>query len=304
MLSDEQKAFRSSGMGGTDVAELVSGSPLKVYAKKVDGLEVEDNMPMLIGRSLEPGLRALFAAVTGARLLGPALVRHPRHTIAIGSLDDVADDPSRVVEFKTANTFARDQWGDGPDDVPERYLIQCQWYMGVTGLPRADLAVLLGGADFRVYELHADPELFGILLTQAERFWRNHVVTKRPPSVDGSEFSKEWLGQHFSGDKAGILVPADANAEALAAQYRRARAEREAAEEEENAARNQLCALIGDAGGMVGKDWRISWKRTKDGERVDWESLAKAYTPTPAEIQKFTTTKKGHHVFRLTAKEK
>lgn len=311
-LTPEQKAFRASGMGGTDVAELALGSPLKVYAKKVDGLEVEDNLAMLIGRSMEPGLRAIYQAQTGALLYGPSMVQHPKHPVAIGSLDDSGqrDGEPRVIEYKTANAFVAGQWGEGADDVPERYLIQCQWYCGITGLDRADLAVLLGGSDFRVYTLNADPELFGMLLEQAERFWKDNVQAKRPPPVDGSDFSREWLDKRFKADRAGVLVPADDQSERWAMLYRFARERREAAENEEAEARNQLCAVIGDAGGMAGSGWRISWKRNKPSNKTDWETLAReALKRLPADdqlnlLKSHTAEKPGARVFRPTFKEK
>jgi putative phage-type endonuclease len=295
VLSDEQRAFRASGLGGSDVAELVSGSPSRVYGSKALGLELEDSLPLKIGRHLEAGVRALYQEETGAELLGPGLVRHPKESWAIGSLDDRArrDGVERVVELKTASFRVAHQWGEG-DEVPERYLVQVQWYMGVTGLPRADLAVLLGGADFRVYALDADPELFGHLLEIAGRFWRDHVVAKCPPPPDASEACAEVLRALHPRD-SGPEVPATPELAALVDELRQLKANAKAIETREKALRHRLVAAIGDAAGVEGL---CSYRAAKGRPSVRWEEVCREAGVPPALVEKWTM-RSPYRVLRL-----
>jgi predicted phage-related endonuclease len=89
---------------------------------------------------------------------------------------------SALLECKTANPFAKDEWGEvGSDEVPMGYLVQCAWYMMLTGCTQADLAVLFSNADFRIYSIAKDPELENLLLNKAVEFWHTHVLANVAP---------------------------------------------------------------------------------------------------------------------------
>ena len=47
----------------------------------------------------------------------------------------------------------------GTDEIPDYYMTQVQHYLAVTGVKTADVAVLIGGNDFRIYTIEADEEL-------------------------------------------------------------------------------------------------------------------------------------------------
>ena len=69
------------------------------------------------------------------------------------------------LECKTANAFMADKWGPSQEDeivsgkvvtdhqIPLYYETQIQWYMAVTGIKKFYVAVLIGGQDFRLYEV-------------------------------------------------------------------------------------------------------------------------------------------------------
>jgi predicted phage-related endonuclease len=45
-----------------------------------------------------------------------------------------------LLECKTASAFARNDWGTpGTDEVPPLYLVQCAWYLAITGCERCVL---------------------------------------------------------------------------------------------------------------------------------------------------------------------
>ena len=86
------------------------------------------------------------------------------------------------MECKTANPFAKAEWGEpGTDQVPLPYLCQCLWYLLITKLPKADLAVLFGNSDFAIYSINRDLELEKLIAQKAEYFWSQYVLKDLPP---------------------------------------------------------------------------------------------------------------------------
>ena len=180
----EWLAERRTGVGGSDAAPVLGMSkwstPLAVYEDK-RGLapELEDNEAMLWGRVLEPVVRDQYAQRTGRVVTVPTkMVRHPKFPWMLANLDGRTND-GRVYEGKTARSGQ--EWGEpGTDQVPVAYLFQVQHYMAVTALPVADIAVLIGGSDFRIYEIRADIELQEMIIDGEAQFW-SHVEQGIPP---------------------------------------------------------------------------------------------------------------------------
>lgn len=175
---------RRSGIGGSDVAAILGLSkwktPYSVWQDKVgQGVEIEDNAPMKWGRALEPVIRQEYAEATGRVVLQPTdMLRHPKYEFMLANLDGMTED-RRVVEIKTARSAQG--WGEpGSDQVPQDYMFQVQHYMAVTGFEVADVAVLIGGSDFRLYEVPADAELQEMMIDAESRFWQL-VITNTPP---------------------------------------------------------------------------------------------------------------------------
>lgn len=179
---------RTTGIGGSDVAAILGLSkwktPLQVYQEKRGEIAPQaDNDAMRWGRYLEPVVRQAYADQTGneVRVLDQ-LVRHPLYEHMIANLDGFVipeSSPRRVFEAKTARTG--DGWGEpGSDQIPQPYLLQVQHYMAVTGFVVADVAVLIGGSDFRVYEVPEDRELQDMLCDACTEFW-SRVQAGDPP---------------------------------------------------------------------------------------------------------------------------
>jgi putative phage-type endonuclease len=292
-------------IGGTDISKLVGlnpyGGPIDVYSRIVEGTNLEQNKAMRRGLLLEPVARQMYLDETGAVLKTPApgFFESTRYPFMSASLDDVAtrDGQELVVEYKTANIRMLDKWGDaGSDQVPAEYLVQCAWYMSAVDLPIADLGVLIAGDEFRVYRITRDLELESMLLEAAERFWTDHVIPKRPPPPDASSNYSEWLAKRYPEDRAPLL-PADSAAAEWAAKLEVARRERADAEEREQLARNALIASIGEAAGIEGENFRITYKQTKGRESVDWDAVCSELKVPPSVIAKHTK-RTAYRVFR------
>ena len=83
----------------------------------------------------------------------------------------------------------------------------------------------------------------------------------------------------------------------LAAMLKQARLTRAEHEEIEAALEARLKAAIGDADGIETADGRITWRRSKDSARVNWESIARALNPPEQLIKNCSELRRGSRRF-------
>lgn len=305
--------LRRSGLGGTDASAVLGlnpwRTPLQVWSeKRGEAPPVEQTPAMRWGLVLEPVIAEEYSLQTGRKLWTPEQVyHHPLHDFLVGSPDRLVIGEPRGVEVKTANGFMASEWGPaGTDQVPQHYLIQCLHYMAVTGLRVWDLAVLIGGSDFRIYTIRWDDEAGSQLVAALCAWWDRHMVQGiEPPAMRGDV---EWLNRRFPRE-ALDLAPASTEAFLLATEYKLANAAMKDAEARKDAAAAALKQLIGERQGLAGEGWSITWKANRDSERTDWQgvatSLAEDVTAEDyaAALAANTTTKPGARVFRFTEKD-
>ena len=174
---------RRTYIGGSDIGAILGVSPwcspLQLYMRKIGATPEQPDSPHLRrGRLLEPVVRQMYAEDRGIALCGPRTLS--RGGWLVGHLDDSTTEP-RVVEIKTASAFRREAWGDpGTDEIPLYYTAQAQFYMHLGDFPAADIAVLIGGDDFRIYTVQADRELQAAIIAKAQEFWQR-VRDRNPP---------------------------------------------------------------------------------------------------------------------------
>lgn len=205
---------RQSGIGGSEIAAIVGlnqyRTPTQVWESKVNPVQDEEtSQPAYWGTVLEDVVAKEYALRTGNKVQRlTKQMRHPDFDFAIANIDRAVINPTisgnvrwkdgklttdRILECKTANGFMAKQWGEvGSDQVPDSYLIQCQWYMGVTGASICDLAVLIGGQDFRIYTILRDDDLINDLLIQGAAFWELVQSRTEPDPVNYPEAVKKW----------------------------------------------------------------------------------------------------------------
>lgn len=112
----------------------------------------------------------------------PTLIRHPKHPFIACNIDRLVGNREYILECKTAYCYKIKKWGEqGTDQVPESYLIQCAYYANICDVPKVDIAVLIGGQDFRIYTYNRHKELEEKLIKIACNFWHNHIEKRIPP---------------------------------------------------------------------------------------------------------------------------
>ena len=188
----EWLALRETGIGASEVYDVIS-DPAKIYCLKrrlIEPFAGNDNTEW--GNRLEPVIAAKAAEVFGITLVKPdAVCVSLSHPHCLCSLDGVeanewaAGNISTVYEFKSSGLVG--DWGEtDSDEYPERYYIQTQAQMGVTGAKRAVLCVLLMGRnrEFRHYVIERDEAVIDRLMTVCEGLWTNHIEPGIPPTPD------------------------------------------------------------------------------------------------------------------------
>lgn len=197
--------LRRTGLGGSDPAALLQLSDYvtryELWLTKTGRipLQPEQDMsePQRWGNLLEPVVTSRYCEVRQCRLVNTKTTtwRSQRHPFMLANFDGLVlrgDSDARVLEVKTSRSS--DGWGEpGSDEVPLPYLLQVQHYMVVSDLPLADIAVLIGGSDFRVYTIRADRELQAMLVEAEREFWEL-VVTDTEPPIDNLPDIKRKYG--------------------------------------------------------------------------------------------------------------
>lgn len=189
MLTLQRREARKNGIGGSDAGAILGLSPYKsavdVYLEKTGSVtEIADNDAIYWGNVLENTVAQEYARRTGAAIMRRnAQFQHPEHRHMLANIDRWVAGQKKILECKTAGQYMADKLGpSGTDLVPDDYLVQCQHYMIVLGVDVCDLAVLIGGRDFRIYTIGLDRELADIIIAREYDFWNNHVIAHVPPA--------------------------------------------------------------------------------------------------------------------------
>jgi putative phage-type endonuclease len=241
---------RRTGIGGSDAAAALGLSPwqtpYELWLQKTGRAPpVEQNEPMLWGHLLEDVVRREYARRTGLETRTIAeMIRHPQHPWMFVHLDgEVIGRPVRVIlEVKTARTAQG--WGEeDTDEIPLNYLIQTHHSMAVTQAEVCDVAVLIAGQDFRLYQVWRDHEIEAQLVEREAAFWEMVTSDQPPPPMTMQDAVRRW-GRFDAQGEVMAGVPEITAVEALRRLHRQQK-ELAAAEEQ---MKMRLMEAMGDDG--------------------------------------------------------
>lgn len=194
LINQDFTVDRTKYIGGSDIGAILGlskfKSPLEVWMEKTGKAgNSKDSLPLRFGSFAESFVASEYSRATGYQLLHDesahihssyAFISAHIDRFVMGKSEDKL--PSRILECKTANAFAKSEWGQvGSDEVPMTYLAQVAWYQAITGICKADLAVLFGNSDFRIYQIERDKALEELIIQKAVHFWNEHVLKDIPP---------------------------------------------------------------------------------------------------------------------------
>lgn len=239
---------RRAGLGSSDAPSIVGldrfRSPFAVWADKVYGASEEENPAMIWGNRLEAAVAEHYADENAVVLLKPSVMWRSRECpVAFANPDRLilaGERPPPILEIKTSRLS--DEWaGDLP---PDRVLVQVQWQLGVTGAPRATVAVLLHGREYRTFEVERDAAAIAFLWQAAADFWAR-VESGTPPPVDGTESTAAALRDLYAAVDPGATVELDSAGLDLVHRLAETRVEKKRVEERETEIANELRLLLG-----------------------------------------------------------
>lgn len=299
MLTPEQIEARKTGLGGSDIAALVGLSkwmtPLELFLTKIG--EREDNQTSEFakwGNYHEDNIRQEYMAITG-KMVGTSneLFRHPVHHWMIANVDGIIEGEKALLECKSTSFMNRRRWGTaGTDEIPEEYLLQCAHYAIVLDVEYVDIAVLIGGNDFRIYTYKRNAVLENRLIELESDFWNNHVVPRSPPRPRTiGDASILWPE---SKEKSTKVM--DESLEAKILRLPEVRNALKELEEEENQIKGDICAFLQDSEVLMDYSGKrlASWQ-TQYTNRFDTQVFKEKEPVLYAQYLKETATR----VFRL-----
>ena len=297
---EEWLKLRKKGIGGSDAAAVCGlnrwRGPLDVFLDKTsDTIATDDNEAMYWGRVMEPVLREEFAKRTGLKVeTVPYMFSYKEYPFMLANIDGIvheADGNVSLLEIKTANGFAAKDWEGG---LPQEYYIQIQHYLAVCDLPKAYVAVLIGGNQFRYEEVERDEETIQTIIAMESNFWNNHVLTNTPPQADATS-DKAISSMYPSSNGTSIILPDEADQ--LIANIEECKKLEEHLATLKSEAENKIKYLMKDAEcGKTPAGYSVRWKNSQTS-RIDTTRLKADHSDIVAKYSKITTYRR----FSITA---
>lgn len=272
--------FRTAGIGGTDVPAILGLSkwrtPFDVYASK---LHLVAPPPMseeaIMGTLLEPLLFQRLADVKGVRVLRvEAAFRRKAEPFIVCNPDGfvlpTAQSPEpAIAEGKTRSEFDRKKWGeDESDEVPDEERLQAEYYCAITKIPNWIFPVFFG-RNLVVFKGKANPEIGEELVGAARTFWNEHVVPQIPPKPMTGEAAEAWLRKRFPENVNAMREPTPAELD-LVRTWKTLKDGEKDIEQKIEAVANEIKLAIGDADGLKGTGFSLTWKKVKGKTTIDF----------------------------------
>lgn len=272
MLTPEQQAIRSEGIGASEIAAVCGLSPwqgpIDVYLQKTGQATKEETDKTAWGTLVELMVKRWYCYNFKCELQNGATTRHAEHPWAIATPDFILD--GKLIEVKNVGMRVAHHWGGG---VPDYVVCQVLWQMLVTGYREAEVVATIGGLPPEVFPVAWDEEQAMLMFSVAELFWHNRVLAKVPPEPDGSNSYKEFLSRRYPRSGPGLAKCRDGEEQWAIAYEEAARLEKEAKSRKDEAA-NRLRAAIGEHEGLIFDGGKVTWKSDKNGSRtlrVTWK---------------------------------
>lgn len=278
----EWHALRSTGIGASESAATCGLSrwetALDVWSRKVqtDPPKKVETPVMALGTIMEKSLWIAWEKQTGIGVVesGPGLFRHPDLPHILASPDAILADGTNGESKVT--TDANEDLGDDVDGLPYEWICQAFQQMAVLGTSAVRFAVLVvpqnirqwmldsagpeitaavlcealdrGKADLRTYVVERHTAGIDKLLERETAFWNEHVLTRQMPPIDWEHArAVESIKRACLETQEGMVVPLDAEADALNAEWESAKAQIKELESTRDKLGAELMLRVGSA---------------------------------------------------------
>lgn len=281
---EEWLDMRRKSIGGSDAAAVLGVSrysdAAKVYADK-KGLVPDDpeNSDMRWGRIWERLIIEEFQRKhPELKVLPGGFWRSDSHEFMHATPDGLCFQDGKlvaIIEAKKPGDHQRPYWGvPGTDDIPREYHVQGDHNMIVVGVEKCFYPVLIGKSDYREYEVKFDGDLAASITYGLGKFWTECILADTMPEVTGSRASTDLLKALYPKDERPIVTIEDKEAQSILQEVMKADLFRKEAGKAWEKAKNRAIALMEDAAGLeLPGLGRVTYKKSKDGETVDYKSI-------------------------------
>ena len=202
------------------------------------------------------------------------------------------------LECKTANSFMATEWGESQEaeilagnvvtdhKIPLYYETQIQWYMAVTGMSKFYVAVLIGGQDFRIYEVKRDQAVIDAIVSKCREFWFENVLKDVAPApVNVSDILKIY------GRDNGEMIEASNEQAADIGEYKTISEQIKSLESQKAAVASRIILAIGEKQGMTIGGKKAATYKTQESKRFSSTEFKKAEPELFEQYAKVTSTR-------------
>ena len=306
-ISKDVTLNRHEYIGGSDIAAIMGFSrwktPLKLWCEKTQKLplpDLSDVEAVELGSDLEEFVAQKFSQKTGKAVRrAPKVYQHKDYPYMVAHIDRLVTGTDELLECKTASFFKKDEWEN--DEIPQEYILQVMWYLGITGRKIGHIAVLIGGQAFKYKQIEFDQELFDQMVEAAKDFW-GMVQSGTAPAVSADD--DETLKELYStaSDVMIKLYPQDDETTAACqafeekvAYLQEVKAHIKSLEDEKKELETSIKDIIKDNLGIKTPKYVVLWK-TQRKSQVDVKALCENEPNIYAKYEKVSS----YRVMRMT----
>jgi putative phage-type endonuclease len=278
----EQKGDRRNWIGGSDVAAAIGmnrwKSQLQLWGEKTGKLPIDetDNEAMELGRELEDFVAKKFERKTGFKVRrAPQTYVHPQYPHVRCQVDRLITGKDELLEVKTTSAWRVKEW-EG-EEIPQEYILQVMWQLGITGRSKGWIAVLIGGQKFRYKQIDFDQEFFDDMVQKALLFWQC-VLDKTPPIAVGAD---NKLMVEFYPTPTSESIQEVEEMETTAGHRQELKMHKKEIEKSLDEVEAKLKQAIGESLGLKTPKYTVIWAReAKNGlnEKALKEAMPEVYT--------------------------
>lgn len=299
---------RHEYIGASDIGTIMGVNPFKTpfelwceKTQKIKPKNLDDNDSVRMGKVLEEFVAQEYAYRHNCKVRrAPIVYVHPDYPFLKAHADRLITGSEKGLECKTTSEFNKDKWKDA--DIPESYILQCQFLMGLAKRNEWDIAVLIGGNKYKDKPLKFDKDLFDLCVEKAVHFWNYNVGQNIPPELteDDDETLKTLYSNH--NEKFIELFPNDEKSteavmdfESAVANLQEMKMHKDNLEKDIKVEEAKIKDIIKDNVGIKTPKYVITWK-TQNRSGIDTK-LLKEEKP---QIAKEYETVTSYRVMRIT----
>jgi putative phage-type endonuclease len=262
MITKEILETRRYGIGGSDVAAILGVSRYKtaaeIWVEKTKPQEVVtvENEFMYWGNCLEKVIAEEYQKRSGCTLEEPSETYKDKvHTFLFANPDRLIvgknERGTGILECKTCSAYKSSEWGEeGTDQIPTEYLLQIAHYRYVLDVDYVDLAVLIGGNNYRRYTYVKNEKLENKMREKLCVFWKEHIMKNIPPEPTNRRDAESL----FSKSDDEKMIEADGELEDALKKIADLKNSESEIEEKIKSLQDNVCAAMKDASAVINKD--------------------------------------------------